>query len=68
MSAFAYIAVRLPYADLETVADFAEELDLEFCPICGEVMEVETRFSDDSAGECPVCYGRTVAYVEGGEV
>lgn len=59
MSLFAYVAVRLPYADLDTLADEAEALCLEFCPVCGDLVEIETR-GMDGTGECPVCYGRTV--------
>lgn len=59
MSAFAYVAVQLPYADLETLVDLTEELGVEFCPSCGEWVEVETRLPD-GRGECPICYGRTV--------
>lgn len=55
---FAYVASMLPYLDLETAADVAEELCREFCPECGEFVCVETR-TMDGAGECPVCYGCT---------
>lgn len=56
---FSYVAVQLPYADLETVADVAEALSLEFCPACSELVQVETR-AMDGGGECPICYGRTI--------
>ena len=57
-----YVAVQLPYADLETVADVAEALSLEFCPACSELVEIETR-GMDGTGECPICYGRTIEAV-----
>jgi len=56
---FAYAAAMLPYTDLETLVDLTEELGMEFCPACSEWVEVETRWPD-GAGECPICYGRTV--------
>ncbi len=57
-----YVAVQLPHADLETVADVAEVLIQEFCPAFSELMQVETE-AMDGCGECPICYGRSIEAV-----